>query len=412
MRERLQGRLPATRHRDFRALWGGTTCSSISLWTLLLGNAWIVYKLSDSSLWVGVTTFASMSPFLFAPIGGVVADRFERRLLVRVTRVGALCTTLSLLLLAGFDVLTVWMVVAVALVQGIVRSIEIPADQSLLANVVPVEDLGNAVSLTTMTQQGSRAAGPLLSGPLLATVGVEGAYAIAALFALLAFTSVARVRTSSRGGVVRMADVPRNLAQGLAYIRSSRPVMMLFLLVAAHCALTMSFDAMLPGFAKSALRSPAAGFTLVTFGTGLGALAGTFGLALLRGGPRGSFLFALGMSSAAASMVMSFNTSLAPALLTALLMGSSQAMFMALTAVLLQEAVPDEVRGRVMSLYLMAAGGIMAFANLGFGSLADGLGAPLLFFAPGVGFLLLVLFTRLSTTPLRAVYRTGTVPAG
>ena len=341
-----------------------------------------------------------------------MADRFERRLLVRVTRVGALCTTLSLLLLAGFDVLTVWMVVAVALVQGIVRSIEIPADQSLLANVVPVEDLGNAVSLTTMTQQGSRAAGPLLSGPLLATVGVEGAYAIAALFALLAFTSVARVRTSSRGGVVRMADVPRNLAQGLAYIRSSRPVMMLFLLVAAHCALTMSFDAMLPGFAKSALRSPAAGFTLVTFGTGLGALAGTFGLALLRGGPRGSFLFALGMSSAAASMVMSFNTSLAPALLTALLMGSSQAMFMALTAVLLQEAVPDEVRGRVMSLYLMAAGGIMAFANLGFGSLADGLGAPLLFFAPGVGFLLLVLFTRLSTTPLRAVYRTGTVPAG
>ena len=68
-------RLPALRHRDFRALWLGSACSSISLWTLLLGNAWIVYKLSDSSLWVGVSTFASMSPYLVAPLGGMVADR-------------------------------------------------------------------------------------------------------------------------------------------------------------------------------------------------------------------------------------------------------------------------------------------------------------------------------------------------
>lgn len=410
MRELLARRLPATRHRDFRALWGGTTCSSISLWTLLLGNAWIVFRLSDSSFWVGVATFASMSPFLLAPFGGVIADRFERRLLVRFTRVGALSTTLCLLALASFDVLTVWMVVGVALVQGIVRAIEIPADQALLANVVPPEDIANAVSLSTMTQQGSRAAGPLLSGPLLATIGVEGAYAVAALFALLAFTSMSRVRTSSRGGVIEVGQVVRNLAQGLSYIRGSRPVLLIFLLVTAHCALTMSFDAMLPGFAETELHRPSGGFTMMTFGVGMGALVGTFALAFFPGGQRGNLLLWMGLASGISPMLMAVSMSMAPAVFSSVLMGSSQAMFMALTAVLLQAVVPDELRGRVMSLYLMAAGGVMAFANLAFGSLADALGAPVLFLVPGAIFALIVLLTRVSGTNLRAVYRTGVVP--
>ena len=411
MREGIGRHLPATRHRDFRALWGGTTCSSISLWTLLLGNAWIVFKLSDSSFWVGVATFASMFPFLLAPFGGVIADRFERRLVVQLTRIGAFGTTICLLALAVTDVIEVWMVVGVALVQGIVRAVEIPADQSLLANVVPAEDVGNAVSLSTMTQQGSRAAGPLLSGPLLATIGVEGAYAVAAVFSILAFTSVRRVQTRSRGGVTQVGQVVENLRHGLSYVRHTRPVLLVFLLVTAHCSLTMSFDAMLPGFAETELHSPSGGFTMMTFGVGAGALVGTFWLALWKGGNRGNLLLSMALASGVSPMLMAVSMSMPTALASSVLMGSSQAMFMALTSVLLQEVVPDEVRGRVMSLYLMAAGGIMAFANLAFGSLADALGSPVLFLVPGAVFTLIVLGTRLWGTNLRAVYRTGAVPA-
>jgi hypothetical protein len=293
----IQQRLPATRHGDFRALWGGTTGSSISLWTLLLGNAWIVYKLSDSSFWVGVSTFASMSPFLLSPFGGVVADRVERRLLVRATRLGATSVTGLLCLLALTNVLEVWMVVGLALVQGIVRAVEIPSDQALLANVVPVEDLPNAVALSSITQHGSRAVGPVLAGPLLATIGVEGAYAVSALFALLAFVSVRRVSITSRGGVVTLRQVAGNLREGLAYVRATAPVFAIFLLVTAHCALTMSFDAMLPGFAETHLHSPSAGFTLMTLGVGAGALVGTFVLAVLRQTRRGPLLFATAVAS-------------------------------------------------------------------------------------------------------------------
>ena len=408
--ERLASQLPATRHRDFRALWGGGACSSISIWTLLLGNAWIVYKLSDSSFWVGVTTFASMSPYLIAPVGGMVADRFERRILVRVTRLAAIVTTAALFLLAVTDVIEVWMVVGMALVQGVIRAIEIPADQALLANVVPPRDLGNAVALTSMTQHGSRAAGPLLAGPLLATIGVEGAYAIAGIFAILSFTSVRRVKVSTRGGITNLRDVVENLRAGFSYVRGTGPVLAIFILVFFHCSLTMSFDAMLPGFAETELHSPSGGFTMMTFGVGMGALIGTFTLSVMTGVRRGPLLLATAFASGLTPILMALSMTISTAAVSAVLMGSSQALFMALSAVLLQEVVPDALRGRVMSLYLMSAGGIMAVMNLAFGSLADALSAPALFMVPGAVFVAVVVASLGIGPHLRHVYRTGSIP--
>jgi MFS-type transporter involved in bile tolerance (Atg22 family) len=249
--------------------------------------------------------------------------------------------------------------------------------------------------------------GPLLAGPLLATIGVQGAYAVSFLFAGLAFTSIRRVETSSRGGVVTMREVAANLGEGLSYVRRTGPVLAIFVLVTAHCALTMSFDAMLPGFAESHLHSPAAGFTLMTLGVGTGALVGTFVLAILRDSQRGTLLLATAIASGLSPVLMSVSMQIPMATFSAILMGSSQAMFMAVTAVLLQQVVPDEVRGRVMSLYLMSAGGIMAFANLGLGSLADATGVPVLFLVPAVIFLIIVAFSATLTGHLKTIYRTG-----
>jgi MFS family permease len=411
LRSLVAAHLPATRHRDFRALWGGTACSSVSIWTLLLGNAWIVYHLSGSSFWVGVSTFASMSPYLLAPLGGIVADRAERRLLVRFTRLGAFAVTFVLFLLAVTGVIEVWMVVALALVQGLVRSVELPADQALLANVIPPADLTNGIALSSTTQFGARAAGPILAGPLLATVGVEGAYLVGAVFALLAFTSIRRVSVSSRGGVEDFSHVFRSIREAGSYIVATGPVLSLFLLVVAHCTLTMSFDAMLPGFAEMELDSHSAGFTVMTVGVGLGALLGTFTLALLAGARRGPLFLATGVASGLAPILMSRSEGVPVAAVSAALMGASQAMFMALSAVLLQEVVPDAVRGRVMSLYLMSAGGLMAVANLAFGTLADYWGAPILFSAPGVAFVVIVAGSVLAGPHLRRVYRTGAMQA-
>ncbi|MSQ30093.1 MAG: MFS transporter [Dehalococcoidia bacterium] len=409
--EALHRRLPATRHRDFLALWGGSACSGISLWTLLLGNAWIVYRLTGSSLWVGVSTFASMSPYFLAPFGGTVADRVERRLLVRATRLAALAIAIVLLLLAATGVIAVWMVVGLALLQGVVRAIEIPADNALLANVVPPSDLGNAVSLSTTAQLGSRAVGPVLAGPLLATVGVAGAYGIAVLFTLLSFTSVRRVQTSSRGGVASLRSVIANLRSGVRYLSSTGPVRALFLLVVAHCSLTMSFDAMLPGFADRELHAASSGFTLMMFGIGAGAFVATAVLAVTIGRRRGRVLLITGVLSGLSPALLAFSPGLGAAVVSATIMGSSQAVFMALSAVFLQEVVPDAIRGRVMSFYLMSAGGVMAVANLAFGSLADVLGVPPLLLVPGALFVAVLAISRLAAPNLWAVFRAGIVPA-
>lgn len=407
--ERLARRMPAMRHADFRRLFLGNAFASVSLWTLLLGNAWIVYKLSDSSFWVGVTTFASMSPYLLAPFAGVVADRFERRMLARVARMWSFVTTGLLFALAATDVIAVWMVVGVALLQGIVRALQIASDQALLGNVVPNEDLANGVALTTMAQQGSRAVGPVLAGPLLATIGVQGAYGIAALFAFFSYAAVVRIETRSWGGVESFSHVAESLREGLSYVRHTGPVLALFLLVVFHCTLTMSFDSMLPGFAETELHTASSGFTIMTLGVGIGALLGTFLLSVLTGVRRGPLFLAMGVASGLSPVMMAMSMSIGPAAVSATLMGLSQAMFMALSAMFLQEVIPDAIRGRVMSLYLMSAGGLMAFANLGFGTLADRTGAPVLFWIPGSLFVAIV-FVSIPLVPyLRSVYRTGRI---
>jgi MFS family permease len=412
MLTRIGELLPATRHRDFRALWGGSACSSIALWTLLLGNGYIVHKLSDSSFWVGVATFATMSPYFIAPLSGTIADRVERRWLVRVTRIGTFAITLGLLLIAITNVIEVWMVVAFAFATGLVRSVEIPADQALLPAVVPFSDRASAVALQSTSQHGSRAVGALLSAPLLSTIGVEGAYGVSAVFALLSFVSVSQVRTSSRGGVTRLADVAENLREGLAYVRSTPPVLAIFILVVAHCSLTMSFDSMLPGFAEDELHRPSGGLTVMTFGVGIGALVGTLVLSLMTGFRRGPLLFATALVSGLSPLAMSVSHQMESAVVSSVLMGSSQAMFMALSAVLLQEVVPDAIRGRVMSLYLMAAGGIMAIMNLGFGALADHLGTPVLFAVPGLAFVAFTVLSLATGPHLRRIYRTGGMASG
>ena len=399
--------LPAFEHRDYRYLWVASACAQISLWTLLLGNAKLVFDLSDSTTWVGIATFASMSPFLIAPLGGVVADRFERRRVAMVSRVWMLGITAALCLLTAVDLVEVWIVVAFALVQGLVRSVQMPADQALVANVVPVEHLGNAVALQSTTQHGTRAIGPLLSLPLLGVAGVEGVYGLAAVFSLISVVTLMGVHTRSRGGVTHLGDMVGNLGQGVSYVLSSPLVLAVFVLTFAHCALTMSFDAMLPGFAEDTLHSENHGFFIMSIGVGVGALVGTFMLAVFSNVSRGPLFFGSAVVSGLTPLLMAFASDIPMATNAAVLMGASQAMFMALSSIIIQEVVPDEVRGRVMSLNVMSAGGIMAIMNLGFGAIADATGVPILFLVPALLFLGVIGLTIPLGSNYRRIYRTG-----
>jgi hypothetical protein len=256
--------------------------------------------------------------------------------------------------------------------------------------------------------------GPLLAGPLQATNGVEGANRVALVFGAIAQAGTVRIETVSRGGVESLRRAYTSLSVGWQAVRESGPVTGIFLLVVAHCSLTMSFDAMLPGMADHHMDSPTNGFTILTVAVGAGAFIGTFVLAFMGDGRRGPLFLGTAVLSGLTPVALAASDTVPPGAAAAFSMGASQAMFMALAAVFLQELVDDAVRGRVMSLYLMSAGGIMAIANLGFGSLADMLGVPVLLLVPGLVFVAIVALSIFTGRYLRQLYTRGRIeqPAG
>jgi MFS family permease len=399
-------------HRDYRYLWIGSTVTGMAIWAMIVARGWLVFNLSDSSsLMVGVVTFAAMIPLIFAtPVGGLLADRFDRRKLIAFGYAINLVQAILLTILVVFDAVQIWHVIALAFVSGLVRAMIMPSLQALVPNLVPREDLLNAVALSGVAMHGSRAGGPGLAALLLATVGVGGAFVLGGIFYAVGIVYVLKVRTVSRGEVRSEEGIVRNLTEGLVYAYRHATIGLIILLVAVHCSLTMSFESMLPVFAQKELGSGGSVFSVLIMATGGGALVGVLGLASLRSSRgTGWLLLITGIISGLTPLALAASSTLPIALLAASGMGASQATFMAITNTLVQSGVEDRVRGRVSSIYAMHAGGTMAFANLTYGYLADQWGTPIIFTITGSMFIAFQFLLSLSNSTLRHVYRTGYV---
>ena len=201
----------------------------------------------------------------------------------------------------------------------------------------------------------------------------------------------------------------QNFFAGLSFVYRHPLILPLVGVVLLHCSLTMSFESLLPVLAVKRLAAGDGGFSYLMMAVGAGALIGVLGLVLVQGSEaRGRLLLATGVVSGLAPIGLAVSTSMAPALLSAGVMGASQAAFMTLTATFIQAIVPDAIRGRVMSVYLWHIGGMMASFNLLNGLLADTVGPQWLLAAPGAAFLL-VLPASLGKVSLRRLYVRGAV---
>lgn len=399
-------------HGDYRRLFLSTSAAGLANWTLIVGRGWLAFHMTHSSTWVGVVTFAGFLPFMLGPVGGVLADRYERKSLAAVsTAVGALFS----LLLAGLTlagVIEVWMVAVITVFMSIPRAAELPARQALISNVVPEHDLLNAVSLSSVATFGTRAAGPAVVVPLIEAFGAGGVFLLAAVFYVLATISVRSISAAQRlrpGG----STAVQHLAEGVNYIFATPAVAVLMSLVMFHCALTMSFDSLLPAFAVQELSAGGATFSALAMGVGVGALLGTLFISGLRGDRnKGSYLLATAVLSGLMPMAMALPMEVmspAVAVASTVAMGASQGAFMALTGAMIQVAAPDHLRGRVSSIYLLSAGGLMAWVNLLNGTLADAWDVPLLFLIPAVLYLVIVGVMFATLGPLRGVFRDGSL---
>lgn len=409
VQSRLQRYLAALQYRDYRTMWFATLWAGAAAWALIVARGWLVYEQSGSSLWVGVATFAAMAPRLVVPpLTGFLADLMDRRTLLAWTYGINLVHNLVLGILVLTGRAELWHIIALALVNGAARAAQMTASQALMPNLVPRKHLLNAIALNSATQQGDRLVGPALIAPLLAFFGAGPALLLCSFFYGLGMVQVLRVKTQSSGSVREERGLFTSLTRGMVVAYSSPVIMSLILLVAAHCALTMAFESIIPALSKVKLGAQGgAQFSYLMMAVGAGALVSNIWLAgILNEKTRGRLYFFMGVGSGVSILLMGFAPSMPTAMLAAAAMGFTQGGFMSINQTMVQAIVPDNVRGRISGVQQWHTGGLMAVFNLTNGVLVDSWGPVLLLGASGAIFIG-VMFLSVLRRPLQQIYTRG-----
>ena len=412
----MRERLPAFEFPDYRRLWWSAFFSTASNWTMILARGWLIHELTGSAAWVGAATFAGMSPYLFVgPIGGALADRADRRRLVIAANSVSILAAVALMAITLGDLVEPWHIVALAGLGGFGRALGTPPEEALIPNLVPREHLMNAVAMRGISNHGSRLAGPLFGAIVLSAIGAGWVFALSAGFLLLSNAQVARIRYRPSAQDVRerqrrplsLSAVARELREGLACVEGDPRLFITIGLVTLHCGSTMAFDSMMPTLATN-VGGASNTYSGILIGIGAGAIVATLLVSMMREeAAQGRTLAAVGVGSGLSMLVLGFAVNPAMAVAGGVLAGATQASYMAISATLVQRVVPDELRGRVMSIYVMLAAGHMAFVNFGFGWFADSVGVRVLMIVPGLLWTVFFLAAVVWLGEMRHVVRTG-----
>ncbi len=379
--------LRALQHRDFRLFFAGQGVSQIGTWLQLIATSWLVYRLSDSAFLLGLAAFAMQIPFLLlAPLAGVFIDRLDRRRVLLATNSIAAVQALLMFGVVALGVVEPWHLIAGNLVLGIVNACDAPARQSILIQLVGGRrDLANAIALNSIMMNLARFVGPMAGGLLIAAFGERWGFGANALSYLAMLLALSRIRASSAGSAPKERGLLRQLAAGTRYAYGFLPARSALLLLTAISVTVGSYVALMPWFAREAFHGDSGTLGLLISAAGLGALTGMFYLAM-RSGIRGLFgLLAWTASTAgAALLVFSLSTSLWLALPALYCVGLGMMLTAASTNTVLQTIVPDELRGRVASLYVMSFIGMSPLGALAAGWVAERAGPPATLAACGI----------------------------
>ena len=392
---RWQTALRALRHRNFQFFFSGQLISLIGTWMQTVAQSWLVYRLTGSGLKLGAVGFASQIPvFLFAPLGGITADRFNRQRVVVATQISSMLLAFVLAavtLMHGIES-RVWLIFVLAALLGVVNAFDIPARQAFLVDMVGKEDLMNAIALNSSMFNGARVIGPSVAGVLVAKLGegwcffANGVSYIAVIIGLLMMRVHAPVRVS------RHTPPLQHIIEGFQFVRRTAPIRALLLLLGLVSITGMPYVVLMPIFADRILHSGGQEFAALIGSTDLGAvrlgiLMGAAGVGALLGaltlavrtGVKGLARWVTVCCAGFGGSLILFAASRSFWLSVCLLLpvGYFIMLQMASSNTLIQAMVPDAMRGRAMAVYSMMFMGMAPVGSLLGGTLSDRLGAPL-----------------------------------
>jgi predicted MFS family arabinose efflux permease len=393
MRASLRRVFKAFQYRDFRLMWFGACTSSIGTWMQIVAQGWLIYRLSHSAFLLALDQFLAGIPiFLLSLIGGVVADRTERRKILLISQYIQMACAGVLTILVATEVVRVWQILSLSFVAGVAQSFGGPAYQALIPTLVDREDMPNAIALNSIQFNLAVTVGPALAGITLARLGEKWCFGLNALSFLAPVVSLLIISARFVPETTK-ESMFNSLKQGIHFLRQQGSMEALIVLAFCMTALSMPMRTYIPVFVKDIFqRGPETYGNLLSL-MGVGSICGSLAVAGL-GNIRNKGRFALSMLICLGLGISGFALSrfLTLSYVMLVVVGASMMAVFATVTSLVQLITTNEMRGRVMSVYNCAFRGGMPMGNLATGWLVPRFTVPLVLGANGFLLVLLALY--------------------
>ncbi len=406
MLDRVRFAMRALRHRDLRLFLLGQGISLIGSWMQQVAMSWLVYRMTGSTLVLGLIAFCSQFPtFLVAGVAGALADRWSRYRMVFVAQIGLMLEAVVLAALVLTGTVQVWHLIVLAAWSGLCSGFDVPARQALIVRFVNGQDLPNAIALNSAIFNGARLVGPAIAGVMIAVVGEGPVFVLNALSYLAVLGAMWAVEARDKGSSGG-ESVLRTMREGFRYAFGFPPIRAILVLLTLISLVGLPYSVLLPAFASDVLHGGAGTLGLLTAAAGLGALAGALTLAS-RESVWGLGMFIVRCTALFGAALVAFAWSRNVWLSSVLMMFAGFGI-MATTAAMntiLQTLVEEQMRGRVMALYTMAFIGLSPLGALFGGALAERIGAPLTVGVGGLACVALAVWFARELPELREMVR-------
>lgn len=369
------------RHRDYARYTAGNSLSLIGLWMQRIGVGWLTWELTQSPTWLGIIAMTEFFPVVFlGPLGGVLADRFDRTSNMIFFQSIAMVASLVLCLVTAFGLINIWLLAGLTLIVGIAAGLNSASRLALPPSLVPASDLTTAIAMNSMVFNTARFIGPAIAGVVIKLWGVEVAFAGNAasyLTLIWALSSIRRSLSNGRGDTKDRQNVVTEMREGFSFVAAHRGAMVVLAMMLGTALLIRPVVQLLPGISDVIFAAGVDGFAALTATIGGGAILGGYWMAQRR--VTNTFDVGLiGILVSAATILGLLNVaSLQAALPLTLILGAGMVVTGVGMQTTLQFAIPEKFRGRVLSLYGVCFMGGPALGTLVMGALAEVFGLRL-----------------------------------
>ena len=384
----------ALRHRDFRLFFIGQLISVIGTWMQSLAQSWLVLTLTNSPFALGMVGALQFLPVLFlAPFGGSIADRFPKRLVLLGTQSTMMILAFVLAALDWAKAVTYPEILVLAFLLGLANAVDMPTRQAFVVELVGPDDLMNAIALNSTLFNMARLVGPAIGGLLIAAVGIAVCFFLngVSFLAVLAGLAMMRPPPTRQRRLGSFTAVLIDLQEGFDYVRQNTPVLAIIIMLGIIGTFGINFNVVVPLLAKSTLNVGAVGLGWLMAAMGAGSLVASLAIAYLSREPRPIWILLPAVGFGLSELILAPVRSYPADLLLLAVAGAMQVIFSAQANSFIQIVVPNQLRGRVMAIYMMFWAGTTPIGSTLIGAVAESTGTFGPFLLGGIASLLAVL---------------------